>query len=141
MDVLDHLVEEHRKVEALLKQLGDSDAGPGRERMLADLEEMLRIHMAVEEQFVYPIADDVLDDDDDVEEGENEHDLARDVIENARELVAEPGFGAAIEMLTAGLEHHHGEEERDMFPELHEKAAERIRDLGDPEVLEAKVRT
>jgi hypothetical protein len=34
------------------------------------------------------------------------------------ELVAAPGFGAAVEMLKAGISHHVEEEEQEAFPKL-----------------------
>jgi iron-sulfur cluster repair protein YtfE (RIC family) len=138
MDVLEHLTEEHRKVERLLDQIEDSDQGPERERLVAELESSLGTHMAVEEQFVYPIVKDVLDEED-AHEGVNEHDLARDGLVKLRELIDEPGFGAAVEMVKAGIAHHVEEEEGDMFPKLREDAAERIAALGPAEELEQEV--
>ena len=55
MDVLTHLTEEHRKVEAMLAVLADSEPGDERESTVWELEEALSTHMLVEEQFVYPI--------------------------------------------------------------------------------------
>lgn len=143
MDVLDHLIEEHRKVEQLLDTLKESDAGPEREAALSELEDSLATHMAVEETFVYPIVEEAFGDkgDEDVKEADNEHQLAREGLGNMRDLVAEPGFGAAVDMVKAGLEHHVEEEETDLFPRLREKANDKIKALGDPEVLEAKVAT
>jgi iron-sulfur cluster repair protein YtfE (RIC family) len=138
MDVLEHLTDEHRKVERLLDQIEESDAGPERERLVAELESSLSTHMAVEEQFVYPIVKEVLDEDD-AHEGVNEHDLARDGLVKLRELIDEPGFGAAVEMIKAGIGHHVEEEEGDMFPKLRRDAAAQIEALGSPEELERRV--
>ena len=125
MDVLDHLTEEHRKVERLLDQLADSDEGAEREELISELESSLGTHMEVEERFVYPIVTDVLGAED-KHEGVNEHDLARDGLVKLRELQDEPGFGAAVDMLKAGIGHHVEEEERDMFPKLRQDATDRI---------------
>ena len=138
MDVLEHLTHEHREVEQLLDQLSESDEGAERERLISELESSLGTHMAVEERFVYPIVKDVLGAED-KHEGVNEHDLARDGLAKLRELSDEPGFGAAVDMLKAGIGHHVEEEEQDMFPGLRQKAAERIAALGDPEELEQEV--
>jgi iron-sulfur cluster repair protein YtfE (RIC family) len=138
MNVLEHLTHEHREVERLLDLLAESDEGPEREATLTKLESSLGTHMAVEERFVYPIVKDVLGAED-KHEGVNEHDLARDGLAKMRELVAQPGFGAAVDMVKAGIGHHVEEEENDMFPELRRKAAERIAALGSPEELEAQV--
>lgn len=135
MDVLDHLTQEHRKAESLMASLAETDPGAERDRLIAELEDALTTHMAVEEQFLYPIVEDAIGAED-VEEAHTEHQLARDGLAALRETAGLPGFGAALDMLEAGIAHHVSEEEKDMFPELRKKAADAIEAL-DPEVLEA----
>lgn len=138
MELLQHLEHEHRKVEQLLAELGESEQGPERERLLDELESSLRTHMAVEERFLYPIVTDVVGSEE--EEGaEAEHRLTRDGLAQMRELVDAPGFGAAVDMLTAGVGHHVEEEEQEIFPKLRSDAADRVRALGSPEELEKAV--
>lgn len=136
MDVLEHLEHEHREVERLLAALLDSEEGDEREQLVLDLEESLRLHMAVEEQYLYPLVVEVIDAEH-AEEAKVEHDLARDGIAKLKELLDEPGFGAAVEMLQAGIAHHVQEEEDEVFPELREKAPDRIAAM-DPEQLEER---
>jgi iron-sulfur cluster repair protein YtfE (RIC family) len=139
VDVLEHLTEEHRKAEALIETLAQSSEGAQREQTLAELAEALSTHMAVEERFVYPIVKDAVGADE--EEGaENEHVLTRDGLQQLQDLVAAPGFGAAVEMLKAGLAHHVEEEEQDIFPKLRSEAGDRIAALGSPDELEAQVK-
>ena len=140
MELLDHLTEEHRKVEGLLDMLATSEEGPDREATLAELESSLSTHMAVEETFLYPIVTKVIGAEDE-EEAEVEHGLARDGLAKLRELVAQPGFGAAVDMLTAGIGHHVKEEEQELFPQLRAEAAEQVRALGTPDELEVKVKS
>lgn len=137
-DVLDHLTEEHREVERLLGRLADSEPGAARDRLVEEVTSSLRTHMAVEEQFLYPIVREVIGEDD-AAEAENEHQLARDGLAQLDDLADEGGFGAAVDMLTAGIAHHVEEEEHDMFPQLRERAAEQLAEL-DPERLEARVK-
>jgi iron-sulfur cluster repair protein YtfE (RIC family) len=139
VNVLEHLTEEHRKAEALVEQLANSDPGPQRETTLAELAESLSTHMAVEERFVYPIVVDVVGSED--EEGaENEHELTRAGLKKMQELVDAPGFGAAVDMVKAGLAHHVKEEEQEIFPKLRSDAAGQVAALGSPDELEAKVK-
>ena len=138
MDVLTHLTQEHRKVEAMLAELADSEPGDEREESVADLEDALRTHMLVEERFVYPIVQAELGTDQFVG-ANNEHDLTRAGLEELRNLIAQPGFGGAVEALAGGLHHHVDEEENQIFPALREKAAEKISALGDPDKLEVAV--
>jgi iron-sulfur cluster repair protein YtfE (RIC family) len=136
-DLLDHLTEEHRKAEQLMKMLLDSDEGPGREQTLDELRTALTKHMAVEEEFLYPIVERTLGAEPE-EEAENEHRLAREGLDKLAELVSEPGFGAAVEMLQGGIGHHVKEEEQEIFPKLRQQAGPEVAAL-DPEELERKV--
>ena len=66
--------------------------------------------------------------------------VSPDGLDKLQELVDEPGFGAAVAMLTAGIKHHVKEEEHEMFPDL-KKNLDRpdLLALGD-EVQAAKKR-
>jgi len=136
---LEHLTQEHRKVEQLFGRLSKADKA-GRAGLVDELEQALSVHMAVEEQHLYPIVEQVAGDEAE-EEAETEHDLAREGIARLRAMVVdEPGFGAVVDMVSAGIGHHVQEEENEIFPELRRQAAERI-DRLDPEQLEADVKT
>ena len=50
MDVLEHLEEEHRKVEQMIARLEASSSADERRSILADLGDSLSTHMAVEEE-------------------------------------------------------------------------------------------
>lgn len=137
MDLLDHLIKEHREVEEMIAELEETDAGPRRNELISKLTSSLHTHMQVEEQFLYPITAEVVGKED-AKEGNIEHNLAREGLEKLRELRDKPGFAAALDMVKAGIEHHVNDEEDEMFPELREKAADRIAQL-DPEALEASI--
>ncbi len=137
MDVLDHLIQEHREAESLIAQLAETEPGARRNMLIDELTEALHKHMEVEEQFVYPIAAEVLGEED-AEEGNNEHDLAREGLKQLKELKDEPGWAAALDMVKAGIDHHVEDEEQEMFPELRAKAGDRLSGL-DPEQLEATI--
>jgi iron-sulfur cluster repair protein YtfE (RIC family) len=134
MDLLEHLTQEHREVETLIAQLEESDPGERRNQLIDELSTALHKHMEVEEQFLYPIVAEEIGEED-TEEANNEHDLAREGIEKLYELRDEPGFAAALDMVKAGIEHHVEDEENEMFPELRQKAGDRIAGL-EPEKLE-----
>jgi iron-sulfur cluster repair protein YtfE (RIC family) len=134
VDVLDHLTEEHRTAERLLAQLKDSEPGDERKRLLAALSDALTVHMEIEEDQLYPLVEEHIGVEK-AEGAETEHDLARDGLEKLAELVDRPGFGAAVAMLTAGIDHHVTEEEGELFPALRDKAAAQIEAMADPEEL------
>ena len=96
--------------------------------------------MKIEEQDVYPLVARLLGKDE-AQEANIEHGLARDGLDKLEDLVDQPGFGAAVAMLTAGIKHHVKEEEHEMFPDLKKKLDRRdLLALGD-EVAAAKKKT
>jgi hemerythrin-like domain-containing protein len=114
------LKKDHREAEAMLKTLAESKPGARRRSTLDKLDAALRLHMEIEERAVYPLVDRLLGKDD-AEEANIEHSLARDGLDKLHQLVDEPGFGAAVAMVTAGIKHHVKEEEHEMFPDLKQK--------------------
>ncbi len=77
----------------------------------------LELHMEIEERVIYPVVQRVVGKEE-AEEAGVEHGLAREGLSDLQRLVDEPGFGAAVAMLTAGIRHHVKEEEQEVFPEL-----------------------
>lgn len=139
MDVLDHLIAEHRRAESIVEVLKRSEAGEQREIRLSELESALAMHMAVEERYVYPLIERYVGTEDETG-AENEHDLTREALRQMRRLAQEPGFSAAVEVLSAGLEHHVTEEENEIFPRLRMTAQDDISALGSPEEMEATIK-
>ena len=131
------LKKDHREAEAILKMLADSKPGARRRAAVKKLDAALQLHMEIEEKFVYPVVERVIGDEE-AEEANIEHGLARDGLAELTKLVDKPGFGAAVAMLTAGIKHHVKEEERELFPELKRKLDRAsLAELGD-EVKAAK---
>jgi iron-sulfur cluster repair protein YtfE (RIC family) len=139
MDILDRLMREHRKAEKLISKLAGAQQGPRRVELVEELTDALYTHMVVEERFLYPIVADVLGPRVETE-AETEHDLAREGLDQLNELVDRPGFGAALDMVKGGVDHHVREEELVVFPKLRVEAAGRLAGL-DLEQLEGDVRT
>jgi iron-sulfur cluster repair protein YtfE (RIC family) len=125
------LKQDHKEAKALLKQLESSKPGRRREATVAKLDEALRLHMQIEEDLVYPLVAEFVGRED-AEEANVEHSLAREGLQKLSELGNEPGFGAAVAMLTAGISHHVKEEEHEIFPELKRSLDHRqLLELGD----------
>src|SRR5215203_5893547 len=95
------LKADHRVVKDLLSQLGESDVGTKRQRLLDKLTKELQLHMQLEESLLYPLVRDTIGSEDE-EEAEIEHNLAREGLDKVNALASAPGFGAAVEMLKAG---------------------------------------
>jgi hemerythrin-like domain-containing protein len=111
------LKRDHREVAAMLKELDSSKPGVKRRKTTDQLVTSLTKHMKIEEGLVYPLIAERVGAEEE-HEAEIEHGLARDGLSKLTELVDEPGFGAAVAMVTAGIKHHVKEEETEVFPKL-----------------------
>jgi hemerythrin-like domain-containing protein len=113
------LDEDHKKVEQLFKEYQSADAS--RKQQLAQtIAQELSVHMQIEDEIFYPAFLDATGDDDMIEEAEDEHD-------EARELIAKLEGGKAddevMKELQKAIEHHVGEERREMFPKARETSS------------------
>lgn len=131
------LKRDHKEAATMLKTLAASKPGARRRSTVAKLDKALTLHMKIEESIIYPKVAELVGRDD-AKEAEIEHGLVRDGLAVLDKLVDEPGFGAEVAMLTAGVKHHVKEEETEVFPELKRKLdRETLARLGD-EVAKAK---
>ena len=136
-DPMTMLKADHREVKAMLKTLADSDEGTERVELCRKVSEALSLHMKIEEGLVYPLVRTQVGEEEN-EEANVEHGLVRDALATMVSMVEKPGFGAAVEMLAGGINHHVEEEETEIFPELKSsmKRTEWLK-LGD-QIAEAK---
>lgn len=138
MDVLDHLIEEHRTVEHLLDGLGSVLEPDERERQVGHLEAVLRMHLAVEQRFVAPLV---------AHEAPEDHDRRDALLGPATgDALAALRSGEdgdvdwAVDVLRGGLHDHAHETEDHLFPRLRAAAAARYPELSDPEPLRSEIR-
>jgi hemerythrin-like domain-containing protein len=125
------LKRDHREVAQMLKTLDSSKPGARRRQTVDKLTQALELHMEIEERDIYPVVQRVVGEEE-AEEAGVEHRLAREGLAELRRLVDEPGFGAAVAMLTAGIKHHVKEEEQEVFPELKANIdRDELAELGD----------
>jgi hemerythrin-like domain-containing protein len=131
MDVTRILEADHRTVEDLFAKIEQAE-GADRRPLIDDLARNLRAHMQLEEQTLYPAIASVVGKEQ-VEEGETEHKVARNILEDVLRLAPDdPGFGAAFEALEAGIAHHVEEEENDLFPQLRNDGARVLEEVATP---------
>ncbi len=115
-DLATILKQDHRKLDSMLDELADAGDSE-QEELIDEIEQAFERHARLEEQYVYPHVDEDLGDEE-FEEANAEHELARQGIEQLRAMAGKPGFGALVDMLKAGIEHHVHEEEREILPQL-----------------------
>ncbi|MGE3833200.1 MAG: hemerythrin domain-containing protein [Acidimicrobiia bacterium] len=131
MDVTKMLEADHRSVEELFAAIEQAEAAE-RQPSIDELVTSLRAHMELEESVVYPRMKPVTGDEP-VEEGVVEHELGRKLLADLVALAPdEPGFGAALDALKAGIEHHVEEEEQEVFPKLRQEGGTVLAEMATP---------
>ncbi|WP_168793954.1 hemerythrin domain-containing protein [Paraburkholderia aromaticivorans] len=134
-DALAFLEAEHRAVEKLFtafKKAADDDL-EAKSALAQRACEELSIHAMLEEELLYPAAQDVLPDSDkiDVEEAYVEHFLVKTLIAKFETMKAgDKGFDATFKVMSEMVGHHVEEEEQELFPELR-KSKCNLRTLGE----------
>ncbi|HEY2331985.1 MAG TPA: hemerythrin domain-containing protein [Acidimicrobiales bacterium] len=117
MDVTKILEADHAGAKKLFADIQRAE-GADRQPLIDQLTRELRAHMDLEEAVVYPTMGPVTGTEA-VEEANTEHALARNALNDVNDLAPdEPGFGAALASLEAGITHHVEEEEGEAFPAL-----------------------
>jgi hemerythrin superfamily protein len=119
-DAISMLTAEHREVSAMFKQYEElGDRAKAAKKKLADqICTALTLHTSIEEEIFYPAlrekskeAADILD------EALVEHAGAKDLIAQLQEMDPEDDlYDAKVKVLGEQVEHHVGEEEKEMFP-------------------------
>jgi hemerythrin superfamily protein len=133
-DAIAVLTEDHRAVKRLFEAFrrADDDDLERKGALVRRACEELTVHTILEEELLYPEAQQALSEDDrpDVEEAFVEHFLVKTLIDKFASLKpADRGFDATFKVLMEMVEHHIEEEESELFPELKKSRADLV-DLG-----------
>ncbi len=121
-DAIALLKEDHQKVRALLGDLEKTtDRATGkRQKLLADIEQELKVHTEIEEKIFYPAFREAARKDDDTKlyfEAVEEHHVVGMVLPEIKQTAADADeFAAKAKVLKDLVEHHADEEEGEMFP-------------------------
>ena len=125
MDPTKLLEADHRQVEELFDRIQKAD-GSGRPPLIGELRTALEAHMQLEEEVVYPAMKPVTGQEE-VEEAQTEHELARSALAEMLNLAPdEPGFGAALETTKAAIDHHVQDEEAELAEREGQEVATRL---------------
>lgn len=128
IDALEMLKHDHREVETLFKEyerLADGDDIAAKEAVATEICEKLTVHAQIEEEVFYPAARQVLDQPELIDEAEEEHANAKQLISELEEMSPEDdAYDATVKSLSDAIAHHVDEEESEMFPKLKEAGME-----------------
>jgi hemerythrin superfamily protein len=132
-DAVSVLKVQHREVEALFRQVLDSEEVKERQALLGQIERALTIHTKIEEEIFYPAVRSLGTEEIEtlIDEALEEHHVVELVLaELPRVNPREDRFVAKMTVLSELVEHHVKEEERDMFKRAQELGKERLEALG-----------
>ena len=132
-DVIDLILEDHRRFEALMRQLRDSTSD--RDAVRRALSALHVAHAEAEEKHVYPTLrrKDAITDHE-AEHGEEEHAEGHEAMLKVLELKGTDtqAFDDAVEELATALNHHLTEEELTILNPAREEVSEKVRaELGE----------
>ena len=131
MDPIQLLVSEHRHMEKLLAEIMDADAA-GRARLFPEAADALTAHVTVEEKHFYPAVharrtEDIL-----LESLEEHLSLKRVLADMLTLDIQDAQWEPKLHVLKEQLEHHHKEEETNLFPKVEKIFShDELDELGD----------
>src|SRR5689334_20841243 len=136
VDAISLLMQDHKKVKRLLKQLDNTTerAADRRESLFEQIQNELKIHTQLEEEIFYPAYKEAARESDEhlYYEAMEEHHLVDVVLPEIESSdVESEEFSAKAKVLLDLVEHHVEEEEKQMFPKARKAmGAEELRELG-----------
>ena len=137
-DAIALLKKDHEKVRDLLGDLEKSamHGGPKAEKLVTQIDTELKIHTTIEEEIFYPAYREAVRSKEDKQlyfEAKEEHHVVDLVLPEVND--GEKGgeeFAAKAKVLKELVEHHAGEEEKEMFPKARKVFSRtELQDLGD----------
>lgn len=131
-DIVELILKDHKPLKALIKIMKDDEKDLSERRLaFEEFGPLLLSHAMPEERVLYV---DMKSNEDmrvDGLEGDTEHALAGQMIEEAKRAEDDDVFEAKIKVLAELVEHHIKEEEEDMLPEFKKQtSAEERQELG-----------
>jgi hemerythrin superfamily protein len=130
MDAINLLKTDHRKVDKIFEELEKS--GANRERLFTELATELTVHAEIEERLFYPAVKDAEPTRDLVLESYEEHKQMKMVLSDLGSAdKSTPEWKAGLKVLMEDVQHHVGEEERELFPKVSKLLSnQELEDLG-----------
>jgi hemerythrin superfamily protein len=118
MSAIDLLESQHREVEKLFQKIGKTSSGEAKIRLFEEIADKLAIHAAIEEHHFYPAVKEKRTEDILLESVEEHLTIKRTIADLLKLDVGDQQFDAKIKVLKEEVQHHVGEEEKDLFPKV-----------------------
>jgi hemerythrin-like domain-containing protein len=135
MNALDLLIADHNRVRGLFarfRSAQEASDAPEMIELVRRIADELDIHTTIEEEIFYPVVRGASDDiADTVDEGLQEHHVANLLLtEISHAEPASDEWIAKVTVLIENVEHHVGEEEQDLFPQLRRPLSEQLDEMA-----------
>jgi len=134
VDVIDLLIADHNRVRGLISRYRDATVDADRVVLASKIIDELQTHMVAEEKVFYRAVDDRTEEiGEDVDEGYEEHHVAKTLIDEIETLKPmTDSWVAKVTVLIESVEHHVDEEEEELFPSVRSAStAEWRHELGE----------
>jgi iron-sulfur cluster repair protein YtfE (RIC family) len=123
MDAVGLLIADHNRVRGLFARYEEAHENEALDEEAALIEAIvheLEVHMTIEEEVFYPAIHDLKEDiADSVDEGAEEHHVAKILIKEISALSPrDDSWAAKVTVLIESVEHHVDEEEKELFPHV-----------------------
>ncbi|TMC26702.1 MAG: hemerythrin domain-containing protein [Chloroflexi bacterium] len=131
MDAIKLLKNDHRQVEKIFSQIEKGNGN--REQLFRELANELTVHAEIEEQLFYPAVKNAKQTHDLVLESFEEHKQVKLVLADLDKAdKTTEHWLAGLKVLMEDVQHHVGEEEKELFPKVEDKVLSRqeLEDLG-----------
>ncbi len=132
-DAIALLKEDHKKVKELFDQFEKAKDSDKKHEVIEEALKELEIHTVIEEEIFYPTVREALGDEgmDIMNESEEEHRVAKTLVEDLKENhSSDEHFEAKFMVLAENVRHHIKEEEGEMFPQVRQTDLD-LKDLGE----------
>ncbi|MGH8185972.1 MAG: hemerythrin domain-containing protein [Steroidobacteraceae bacterium] len=117
-DALNVLARDHRLIEELLAELGRA-AAQQIDPLARRICKMVRVHLQIEEELLYPIVSRALTSTELIATSEREHGQVREAVVRVESLTSEHSeFNSAMAVLSEQIAQHVSREEQELFPLL-----------------------
>jgi hemerythrin superfamily protein len=119
MNILELLKADHQKVAELFAKVEETESEKQHQQLFEKIKTELEMHTHIEETILYPVLEEHEELKDMVMEAYEEHRQVKTLIREISALVdGSEKFDAKLKVMGENIEHHVGEEEKEMFPRV-----------------------
>jgi hemerythrin-like domain-containing protein len=116
------LREDHEKVQELFRRFEQTEDEQTKNEIAGTAIRELSVHATLEEEIFYPAAQEVVGDEDLIAEAQEEHHVAKLLMNELKKMRAgDERFDAKFKVMAESVKHHIEEEESELFPMLQGK--------------------